>query len=116
MQVLIGTTNPAKLKFFQDALSEYDVDLITLNELGITAEPGETGRNPGENAAIKAAFYGQYADYVIGNDAGLYFDAIPLDDPRQPGLQRCSLSRLRGSGCTASVPHQTVCRGYGFCS
>ena len=86
MQVLIGTTNPAKLKFFQDALSEYDVDLVTLNDLGITAEPGETGRNPGENAAIKAAFYGKYADYVICNDAGLYFDALPLDDPRQPGL------------------------------
>ena len=34
MQVLIGTTNPAKLKFFQDALSEYDVDLVTLNDLG----------------------------------------------------------------------------------
>ena len=86
MQVLIGTTNPAKLKFFQDALSDYDVDLMTLNDLGITAEPGETGRTPGENAAIKAAFYGQYADCVIGNDAGLYFDVLPLEDPRQPGL------------------------------
>lgn len=86
MQVLLGTTNPAKLKFFQDALSGYDVDLITLNDMHITDEPTETGANPGENAAIKAAFYGRYADYVIGNDAGLYFDALPLDDHRQPGL------------------------------
>ena len=86
MQVLIGTTNPAKLKFFQDALKGYDVDLITLADLGITDEPTEAGKDPGENAAIKAAFYGKYADYVIGNDAGLYFDALPWDDPRQPGL------------------------------
>ena len=86
MKVLIGTTNPAKLKMFQEALSGYDAELVSLTDLGITDEPTETGANPGENAAIKAAFYGKYADYVIGNDAGLYFDALALDDPRQPGL------------------------------
>lgn len=86
MKVLIGTTNPAKLKMFQEALSGYDAELVSLTDLGITDEPTETGANPGENAAIKAAFYGKYADYVVGNDAGLYFDALALDDPRQPGL------------------------------
>lgn len=86
MQVLIGTTNPSKLKLFQDALAGYDVSFISLRDLGVTDEPAEAGRSPGENAAIKAAYYGKYADYVIGNDAGLYFDSLPLDDPRQPGL------------------------------
>ena len=71
MQVLIGTTNPSKLKLFQDALAGYDVSFISLRDLGVTDEPAEAGRSPGENAAIKAAYYGKYADYVIGNDAGL---------------------------------------------
>jgi len=86
MQVLIGTTNPAKLRLFEQVLEGYPIEFVTLRDLNITAEPEEMGRNPAENAAVKAAFYGQYADYVIGNDAGLYFDELELDDPRQPGL------------------------------
>ena len=87
MQVLIGSTNPAKLRLFEQVLEGYPIEFVTLRDLNITAEPEERGKNPAENAAIKAAFYGKYADYVIGNDAGLYFDNLELDDPRQPGLQ-----------------------------
>lgn len=86
MQVLIGTTNPAKLRLFQDVLQGYPIQFVTLRDLGITVEPEEMGSNPAENAAVKAAFYGRYADYVICNDSGLYFDELALDDPRQPGL------------------------------
>lgn len=86
MQVLIGTTNPAKLRLFQDVLQGYPIQFVTLRDLGITTEPEEMGSNPAENAAVKAAFYGRYADYVICNDSGLYFDELALDDPRQPGL------------------------------
>lgn len=86
MQVLIGTTNPAKLRLFQDVLQGYPIQFVTLRDLGITAEPEEMGNNPAENAAVKAAFYGRYADNVICNDSGLYFDELALDDPRQPGL------------------------------
>jgi len=86
MRVLIGTTNPAKQKVFQELLRGYDVQLVSLVDLGIEDEPDENGRNPADNAAIKAAFYGRYADYVICNDAGLYLDGLDLDDPRQPGL------------------------------
>ena len=86
MQVLIGTTNPSKLRLFEQVLAGYPIEFVTLRDLNITAEPEEMGRNPAENAAVKAAFYGRFADYVICNDAGLYFDALPLNDPRQPGL------------------------------
>jgi len=86
MQVLIGTTNPSKLKLFEQVLEGYPITFITLRDLNIAAEPEEMGSNPAENAAVKAAFYGQYADYVICNDAGLYFDELELNDPRQPGL------------------------------
>ncbi|MBR6570432.1 MAG: non-canonical purine NTP pyrophosphatase [Clostridia bacterium] len=86
MQVLIGTTNPSKLKLFQDVLTGYPIEFVTLRDLGINTEPEEMGNTPEENAAVKARFYGQYADYVICNDSGLYFDGMELDDPRQPGL------------------------------
>lgn len=86
MQVLLGTTNPSKAERFKKLLSGCDVEFLTLRDLNITKEPAEQGSTPEENARIKAAFYGQYFDAVICNDSGLYFDGLPLDDPRQPGL------------------------------
>lgn len=86
MKVLIGTTNPAKVTRFAEFLPDSGIDFLTLKDLNITAEPPETGADPEENARIKAEFYGRYCDRVICNDSGLYFDGIPLDDPRQPGL------------------------------
>lgn len=86
MKVLIGTTNPAKVKRFADFLPDCGIEFLTLKDLGITDEPLEQGSTPEENARLKAQFYGQYCDYVICNDSGLYFDNLPLDDPRQPGL------------------------------
>ena len=86
MRVLIGTTNPAKVKRFEEFLPDSGIEFLTLKDLGITAEPQESGESPEENARIKAAFYGKFCDPVICNDSGLYFDSVPMDDPRQPGL------------------------------
>lgn len=84
--ILVGTTNPSKAAYFKDLLSGCDAQFATLCDLGITDEPQEDGATPEENARIKAAFYGRYADYVVCADSGMYFDALPLADPRQPGL------------------------------
>ena len=86
MKVLIGTTNPSKIPRFEGFLTGCDVEFYTLNDLNITGEPEEVGRTPIENAEIKARYYGQFFDRVICNDSGLYFDCLPLDDLRQPGL------------------------------
>ena len=86
MRILLGTTNPAKAALFREVLARDGVSFVTLREAGIIDEPPETGATPRENAAIKAAFYGKYADYVICNDSGLYLEPLALDDPRQPGL------------------------------
>lgn len=86
MKVLIGTTNPAKVARFADFLPDCGIEFLTLKDLGITAEPEETGETPEENARLKAAFYGRFCDRVICNDSGLYFDGLPMEDPRQPGL------------------------------
>lgn len=86
MKVLIGTTNPSKVRRFQELLTGCDIEFYTLKELGIETEPEEHGNTPEENAVMKAKYYGQFFDVVICNDSGLYFDELPLDDPRQPGL------------------------------
>lgn len=86
MKVLLGTTNPAKVTRFEEFLPDCGIEFLTLKDLGIIAEPEETGKTPEENARIKAGFYGQFCDLVICNDSGLYFDGIAMDDPRQPGL------------------------------
>ena len=86
MKVLIGTTNPAKARYYEKMLTGYGLEFLTLTDLKIAEEAEETGKDPEENARQKAAFYGRYFDVVICNDAGLYFDALALDDPLQPGL------------------------------
>ena len=86
MKILIGTTNPAKVRYYEKMLAGYGLEFLTLADLQIAEEPEETGKDPEENARQKAAFYGRYFDVVICNDSGLYFDALALDDPLQPGL------------------------------
>lgn len=86
MKVLIGTTNPSKVKRFSDLLSDYSVDFYTLKDFNVIAEPNEVGKTPEENAIIKAKFYASYFDVVICNDSGLYFEELPLTDNKQPGL------------------------------
>lgn len=85
-KVLIGTTNPSKVKRFEELLAGYDIEFLTLKDLEIIDEPEEIGGTPEENAIIKTEFYGKYFNFVICNDSGLYFDGLEIDDPRQPGL------------------------------
>lgn len=88
MEILLGTTNPSKVGYFESILQETGLTFVTLRDLGVTDEPEECGASPEENARIKAEFYYRYApeEAVICVDSGLYFDTLPLDDPRQPGL------------------------------
>lgn len=85
-RILIGTTNPSKVKLFADMLSGTHTQLFTLADLEIRGEPEETGSTLAENAEIKAAYYARYADNVICMDSGLYLDVLTLKDARQPGL------------------------------
>ena len=86
MRVLLGTTNPSKVKRFSDLLKGYDIEFITLRDIEVIEETKEMGNTPEENAIMKAEFYGQYFDVVICNDSGLYFEELDFEDLRQPGL------------------------------
>ena len=86
MKILLGTTNHSKMTKFSSILENYDVEIVTLNDLNITTEPEETGSTPIENSKIKAEYYGKIFPYVICDDSGLYFDCLDIHDKRQPGL------------------------------
>lgn len=96
MRVLLGTTNPSKVKRFSDLLKGYGIEFITLRDIEVIEEPEEMGNTPEENAIMKAEFYGQYFDVVICNDSGLYFEELDFEDLRQPGLNiRTPMNRDR---------------------
>lgn len=86
MKILLGTTNPSKVRRFEALLEGYDVSFLTLQDLALSGGPEETGKTPVENAVQKAVYYGQFFDCVLCEDSGLYFRSLPMDDPRQPGL------------------------------
>ena len=54
MKILIGTTNPSKVRYFETLFADADTAFITPGELGIADEPQETGSTPEENARLKA--------------------------------------------------------------
>ena len=56
MRVLLGTTNPSKVKRFSDLLKGYDIEFITLRDIEVIEEPKEMGNTPEENAIMKAEF------------------------------------------------------------
>ena len=86
MEILLGTHNPSKKDYFARQLADFDVSFVTLADLGIEKLPDEDGKTVLENAKIKAAYYGQFHDYVISADSALYIRELALTDPRQPGL------------------------------
>ena len=55
MKILYGTTNNGKLQAMKNALKEFDIELIGLNDLeGALPHIKEDGVTPLENAEIKA--------------------------------------------------------------
>jgi len=86
MEILLGTTNPSKLRRFASMLGGCGCTFLSPKDVNITGEPDENGRTPEENARLKAQFYGNYAEHVLCEDSGLYLSCLSPDDPRQPGL------------------------------
>ena len=91
MEILIGTTNLSKVRRITEFLADTGARILTLADIEAAVghklgEPDEVGATPEENARIKVAYYRKYHEPVICQDSGLYFDELPFDDPRQPGL------------------------------
>ena len=95
MKYLLATKNKAKIKYYVTKLREKGIDIVTLNDLNIEADVNETGKNPIENAIIKATKYNNLSNMTaIALDEGLFLDEVPNEI--QPGthVRRVNGKRL----------------------
>lgn len=93
MKVYCATTNPGKLREFQQALRE-SVELEPLPALASIPAPDETGATFEDNAALKALYYSKHCDgYLFADDSGLEVDALG----GAPGVYS---ARFAGPGAT----------------
>lgn len=97
MQLLIATTNPGKVKEIREVIGHLNIEILGLNDLGITSDVEETGQTYLENARIKAEFFFQEAGgniATVAEDSGIVVDALK----DQLGVQ----TRRWGAGAKAS--------------
>ena len=79
MKLLIGTTNRNKLDQFTKIFERLDanLELFTLNDLGIKDDIEEDYDNLLDNAKKKARYYGEKSGIVtLADDTGLFIDAL----------------------------------------
>jgi XTP/dITP diphosphohydrolase len=75
--LLLATNNEGKLREYQHLLRDIPFEIITLSDLGITAEVEEIGKNFEENATLKATSLAAISGRLcLGDDSGLEVDAL----------------------------------------
>ncbi len=97
MRILYGTTNQAKLDSMRRITKSLNIEIVGLKDLGCPLpEIDEDGKDPLENAKIKAkAYYEAFHMPVFSCDSGLYFDG--LEESKQPGTH---VRRVNGKELT----------------
>ncbi len=76
-ELLIATTNPAKLAEYRLLLGPFELNLPSPDDLGIREAPAEGGRTFSENALLKAHYYFARAGLpTLADDGGLEVDAL----------------------------------------
>ena len=77
MNLLIGTTNPHKLREIRPLLADLPIELVTLADIDPIPEPEETATTFWENARIKALAYAKGSGlFSVAEDSGLEIDAM----------------------------------------
>lgn len=84
MKIILGTTNPGKIKQVEDFMEyrKIDISFISLKDIGFNEEIIENGETIEENSLIKAKAIKKYCDeknikeIIVTDDAGLFVDAL----------------------------------------
>jgi len=77
VRVLIGTTNPAKIREHRALLGDLPIELVALDQVGTPPEVEENGLTFAENALIKARAYAAWSGLAtLADDGGLAIDAL----------------------------------------
>ncbi len=102
MRLLIATHNRGKLAEYAELLCGLPVELVSLDDLGITFEVEETGATFCENALLKARAYAEASGLVtVADDSGLEVDALG----GAPGVLS---ARYAGPGATDEQRYQRL--------
>lgn len=84
MKYLLATTNKAKIRYYGNRLKECGIRILTPEDLNLRCQVDESGRNPVENALLKAGAYNRLSGMpAIALDDGLFLEGVP--DSLQPG-------------------------------
>ena len=85
-KIYYGTNNTAKINHIKKISENSTVKIIGINELqNINHDINENGKEPIENAKIKALHYwNQIREPVFSVDSGLFFEDVKDED--QPGV------------------------------
>ena len=76
-RLLLATSNKGKVREYRSLLQNLPFDLVTLAEVGITADVEEVGETLEENARLKAtALAAQSQMSALADDSGLEVDAL----------------------------------------
>ena len=76
-QLLVATHNKGKVREYRQLLRDLPVDLLSLDDLGITHDVEETGTTFHDNAWLKArAYCGLGRILTLSDDSGLEVDAL----------------------------------------
>ncbi len=76
-KLLIATRNNAKLQEYKDILMNYNFEILSLADLGITDEVEETGATIEENAKLKAESYVALSNLpTLADDTGMEIQAL----------------------------------------
>ena len=119
MKFVLATHNPNKIREMGAILGQFDVEVVSPKELGITVDVEETGSTFAENAMLKAKAICELAKLpAIADDSGLCVDALNgapgVYSARYGGLDddvaryRLLLENLRGAGTRAAHFHTSV--------
>ena len=77
MRVVLATRNAHKVGELRRILAPYDVELLSLDDVGVTDEVAETGATFADNALLKAHAAAAASGLVaIADDSGLSVDAL----------------------------------------
>ncbi len=76
-KLLVATHNRGKVKEYQELLRGVPLELVSLDDVGITQDVEETGTTFHENAWLKARAYSMLGNMLtLSDDSGLEVDAL----------------------------------------
>ena len=99
MKIVIASNNLHKISEYRDLFADTDIEVLSMNGVGIDVNPEETGTTYEENAIIKAEAIACLTNHiVIADDSGLEIKA--LND--LPGLNSARFAAEQGGSKSAN--------------